>query len=154
VAPDILSSDHTNPENAAAHATPVVPSTRTNDDEPINLYSIEHSKDTKNTTTEEIPFVHEICIHGSKGKVTTKALFDGGAMVSAMSTPTFNRTQHKLGSTRPSKHVLQMANGAVTPSQQRWEGIVELGNTKIKGEFEVFNSNGGQWEFLFGKPLL
>jgi hypothetical protein len=46
-----------------------------------------------------------------------------------------------------------MADGAVLPSQQRWEGPIELGNVEVYGEFEVFDSKG-EWNFLFGKPLL
>jgi hypothetical protein len=123
-------------------------------DDTIDLYSIGQSKTTTNTTGEEAPFVHEINIIGPKGEVlTVRALFDGGAMVSAMCTTAFNKAQHRLGDTLQSKRWLRMADGTVVPSQRRWEGPIELGDAKVNGGFEVFDSKGG-WDFLFGKPLL
>ncbi|KAF8239135.1 hypothetical protein L208DRAFT_1011577, partial [Tricholoma matsutake] len=82
-----------------------------------------------------------------------KALFDGGVMVNVMCTSAFNRAWHLLGNTALSKCMLQMADGAVIPSQHKWEGPIELGNARVNAGFEVFNSRRG-WDFLFGKPLL
>jgi hypothetical protein len=135
------------------HATHAVSSTNMNDDI-SDLYSIEHLKTTKNITVEEVPFVHNIRIIGPKGEVALiKALFNGGAMVNAMCTSAFNRVKHHLGAMAQSKRLLRMADGAVVPSQWRWEGPIELGNTRVSAGFEVFDSKGG-WDFLFGKPLL
>jgi hypothetical protein len=152
VAPNSLSMGD-NPEIFATHATPVVSSMNVNNDV-IDLYLIRQSKTTMNTTGEEAPFVHEINIIGPKREVSTvRALFNGGAMVSAMCTTAFNRAQHRLGDTLQSRRGLRMADGTVVPSQRRWERPIELGNARVNGGFEVFDSKGG-WDFLFGKPLL
>src|ERR1700733_5167042 len=75
-------------------------------------------------------------------------------MVSAMGAATFNKAQHRLvDNTTRSKCLLRMADWTVIPSQRRWEGLVELGNARVAGGFEVFDSKGA-WEFLLGKPLL
>jgi hypothetical protein len=100
------SSTVANPEIFNTHATPVVSSTNVNDDI-IDLYSIEQSETTTNTTAEEAPFVHDIHIVGPEKEVlAVKALFDGGAMVSAMCTTAFNRIQHRLGNTIQTKRRL------------------------------------------------
>jgi hypothetical protein len=36
-----------------------------------------------------------------------------------------------------------MADGAVLPSQWRWEETIKLGSMKVNKEFEVFDSKGG-----------
>ena len=46
-----------------------------------------------------------------------------------------------------------MANGAIVKSLAHWRGWIMLGMIKGEGKFEVFDS-GGEWAFLFGKPLL
>jgi hypothetical protein len=46
-----------------------------------------------------------------------------------------------------------MANGTIVPSLAHWSGWITLGTIKAKDEFEVFDS-GGEWAFLFSKPLL
>lgn len=74
-------------------------------------------------------------------------------MVSAMSTTAFNGVRNLLDNVTKSRCQLRMVDGAVLPSQQRWEGPIELGNMEVYREFEVFDSKGG-WDFLFGKPLL
>ena len=152
VALDSLSTG-CNPENFANHATHVVSSMDMNSDL-IDLYSIKHSKTTESLTEEEVPFVHDIHITGhKKGKITIQALFNGGTIVSAMSMAAFYRVQNQLSNTTLSKCQLQMANGAVLPSQQRWEGPINLGQVEVIREFEVFDSKGG-WDFQFRKPLL
>ena len=152
MAPDPLSIGR-KPENFSTHATPVVSSTNMNDDT-IDLYSIERSETTKSSTVDEVPFIYNIHIIGlNRRRLKVKALFDGGAMVSAMSTTAFKGVQNQLGDMRQSKRRLRMADGAVLPSQWKWEGCIELGSVEVYGEFEVFDSKGG-WDFLFGKPLL
>ena len=84
------------PENSGMHATPVVSSTNMNNDI-IDLYSIERSETTKSSTADEVPFIHDIHIIGlNRRRITVKALFDGGAMVSAMSTTAFKGIQNQL----------------------------------------------------------
>jgi hypothetical protein len=120
-------------------------------DDIIDLYSMEPEECMK---AKERPFVHYISLHSKKGEITrTKALFDGGAMVAAMCASFFHCVKHRLGSWKPSYRQLRMANGVIIRSQAKWKGVIELGNIRIEGEFEVFNSDGG-WDFLFGKPLL
>jgi hypothetical protein len=46
-----------------------------------------------------------------------------------------------------------MVNRTIIPSQAVWRGTMVLGGMSFKGEFEVFDSNGG-CAFLFGKPLM
>jgi hypothetical protein len=46
-----------------------------------------------------------------------------------------------------------MANGNIVNPIGCWKGTVELGDTTVKGSFEVFDSGGG-WDFLFGKTLM
>ncbi|KAF8873067.1 hypothetical protein BD779DRAFT_1679411 [Infundibulicybe gibba] len=115
----------------------------------IDLYSVTHKE-----TPSETPFVHEITLHSADGDATpVQALFDGGAMEAAMCSTVFEQVKSRLGKWSASTKHLRIANGAITRSEARWEGIVELGGIKLEGGFEVFNSHGG-WSFLFGKPLL
>ena len=139
-------------KDSTTHATHAVPSTNMNEDV-TDLYSVGYSKTTKNTAAE-VPFIHNIHIIGPKGEIAIiKALFDGGAMVNAMCTSAFNKARHLLGNTALSKRLLRMADGAIIPSQRKWDGPIELGNARVTAEFEVFDSRRG-WDFLLGKPLL
>jgi hypothetical protein len=70
-----------------------------------------------------------------------------------MCTSAFNKAQHLLSNTALSKRLLQMADGAIIPSQRKWDGPIELGNARVTAEFEVFDSRRG-WDFLLRKPLL
>jgi hypothetical protein len=123
----------------------------------VDLYEVGHKTITRaicNDAATEIPFAHQIKIHGLQGEVVRlPALFDGAAMVAAMCTSLFNLVKHRLGSWQPSQKLLRMANGTIVPSQARWEGAIQLVNVTIRGSFEVFDS-GGSWAFLLGKPLL
>ena len=123
----------------------------------VDLYEVGHEAVTRKTCEDkktEIPFAHQIKIHGPQGEVVrTPALFDGAAMVAAMCTSLFKLVKHRLGSWQPSQRLLRMANGVIVPSQARWEGTIQLKDVAIKGSFEVFDS-GGSWAFLLGKPLL
>jgi hypothetical protein len=123
----------------------------------FDLYEVGHEKVTrkicKNSETE-IPFAHQIKIHGPQGEIVrVSALFDGAAMVAAMCVSLFNLVKHRLGTWKPSQRRLRMANGVIVPSQACWEGAIQLKDVVIKGSFEVFDS-GGSWAFLLGKPLL
>ncbi|KAG1824653.1 uncharacterized protein BJ212DRAFT_1260337, partial [Suillus subaureus] len=85
--------------------------------------------------------------------IRVTALFDKGAMISAMCSSFFEKIKHCLGNWTPSSKRLQMANGAIIPSHTTWRGEVEIKGIKAYGEFKVFDS-GGRWKFLFGKPML
>jgi hypothetical protein len=123
----------------------------------VDLYEVGHEMVTRevcNDTTTDIPFAHQIKIHGPQGElIRVSALFDGAAMVAAMCTSLFNLVKHRLGDWCPSQKLLRMANGMIVPSQARWVGAIQLANITIRGSFEVFDS-GGSWAFLLGKPLL
>ena len=123
----------------------------------VDLYEVGHETVTRkmcNDVRTEIPFAHQIKIHGPQGEIVrVLALFDGAAMVAAMCTTLFNSVKHRLGNWQPSRKLLRMANGTIIPSQARWEGTIQLSNIVIEGSFEVFDS-GGSWAFLLGKPLL
>ena len=100
------------------------------------------------------PFQQYISFEGPQGEIVCiKALFDEGAMVSAMCTSTFNRIKHRLHNWGSSMKRLRMVNGTIVPSRAVWKGEVSIKGIKTQGEFEVFDSGGG-WKFLFGKPLL
>ena len=123
----------------------------------FDLYEVGHEKVTRQICKDkgtEIPFAHQIKIHGPQGEIVrVSALFDGAAMVAAMCVSLFNLVKHRLGTWEPSQRHLRMANGVIVPSLARWEGTIQLKNVTVKGSFEVFDS-GGSWAFLLGKPLL
>jgi hypothetical protein len=73
-------------------------------------------------------------------------------MVVAMCVTVFEKVKHRLGEWRKSTRRLRMGNGVIVPSLAVWRGTMQLGATKIEGEFEVFDS-GGSWAFLLGKLL-
>ena len=87
----------------------------------FDLYEVGHESVTRKMCTEaetEIPFAHQIKIHGPQGEITqVSALFDGAAMVAAMCTSLFNHVKHRLGYWQPSQRRLRMANGTIVPSQ-------------------------------------
>lgn len=101
----------------------------------VDLYSVSHPKITKCAATEEeIPFVHNIDILGPNGEINrVRALFDGGVMVGAMCASVFNKIQHRLGNSEPSKCLLRMANRAIEPSKRRWGGLIKLGSVISQG---------------------
>jgi hypothetical protein len=123
----------------------------------VDLYEVGHKAVTSEIcedATTEIPFAHQIKIHGLQGEIVRlPALFDGAAMVAAMCTSLFNLVKHRLGSWQPSQKLLRMANGTIVPSHARWEGAIQLVDVIVRGSFEVFDSSGS-WVFLLGKPLL
>ena len=120
----------------------------------IDLYAIEGPEAEQRKRKPERPFVHEIQLHGPSGEtVWTRAVFDSGAMISAMCTTIFEQVRHRLAECRPSTRVLRMANGAQVKSLATWTGTVELEGIKTQNTFEIFDSGGG-WSFLFGKPML
>ncbi len=100
------------------------------------------------------PFLHSITLLSTTSNpIQLNALFDDGAMISAMSMNVYNRVRDQLGGWHSSQRHLRMADGSIVPSIARWEGIIILGSSQCHGQFEVFDSNGS-WSFLFGKPLL
>jgi hypothetical protein len=123
----------------------------------IDLYEVGHKTVTRTMCEDpetEVPFAHQIQLHGPQGEIVRiQALFDGAAMVAVMCVSLFNQVKHRLGNWQPSRKLLRVANGTLMPSQARWEGTIQLADITIKGSFEVFDS-GGSWAFLLGKPLL
>lgn len=123
----------------------------------FDLYEVGHELvtcDSCSDTTVEIPFSHQLKLHGPQGVVVQiPALFDGAAMVPAICISLFNLVKHCLGSWQPSCKLLRMANGVIVPLQACWVGAMQLKGMKVEGSFEVFDS-GGSWAFLLGKPLL
>ncbi|THH13172.1 hypothetical protein EW146_g7017 [Bondarzewia mesenterica] len=117
----------------------------------IDLYTV---ADPNSPNKQCTPFVHEISLDGPNGEVVRmRSLFDDGAMVGAMCSTIFAKIKHRLSGWGRSTKRLRMADGTVIKSEARWQGTIQLGSVRAKGEFEVFNSGGG-WSFLFGKPLL
>lgn len=85
--------------------------------------------------------------------VRVRALFDDGAMVSAMCTSVFEKIKHRLHNWSESQRRLRMANGNIVRAVAKWTGTVRIEGAKAQSTFEVFDS-GGSWGFLFGKPML
>lgn len=123
----------------------------------IDLYEVGHEKVTCKLCEDgekEIPFTHQIKIHGLQGEIVQlSALFDGAAMVAAMCTSLFKLVKHCIGKWHPSRRRLRMVNGMIVLSQARWERVMELKDISINVSFDIFDS-GGSWAFLLGKPLL
>ena len=100
------------------------------------------------------PFTHQLKIKAKGGEIVrVKANFDDGALANAMSTSKFNEIKHRLGHYGPSSRRLRMADGSIVKPAAAWHGEMEISGVQVEGSFEVFES-GGNWEFLFGKPLL
>jgi hypothetical protein len=122
----------------------------------IDLYSVGHEEVTRAMCKEgiEVPFQHTLRLLGPQGEIVrVSALFDGCAMVSAICATVFEKVKHRLGQWSKSTKRLRMGNGMIVPSLAVWHGKMQLGNTTVEGEVEVFDS-GGSWAFLLGKPML
>ncbi|KAG2743044.1 hypothetical protein P692DRAFT_20689017, partial [Suillus brevipes Sb2] len=116
----------------------------------VDLYATEDGETYQVCT----PFLQHISFTGPRGEIVrVKALFDEGAMISAMCATTFDQVKHRLGNWGPSTKRLRMANGTIVPSRAVWRGEIVIAGVKTSGEFEVLKSGGG-WKFLFGKLLL
>jgi hypothetical protein len=121
-----------------------------------DLYSVGHPhiKKPQLENGEAIPFIHRIELEGPKGElVRVRALFDDGAMVSAMCISIFKKIKHRLHNWSPSDRHLRMANGSIVKAVAKWTGVIRVEGVKARSTFEVFDS-GGSWGFLFGKPTL
>lgn len=117
----------------------------------VDLYAVGAKIEEEGKTTK--PFIHQVRIHGPKGEIVRVwATFDEGALREAMSTTTFEKAKHRMGALLPSGLLLRMANGTIVRSRGRWEGVIEINGTSVKGSFEVFDSMGA-WDFLLGKRL-
>ena len=117
----------------------------------VDLYAVGAKINEKGNTTR--PFVHQIRLHGLKGEIVRVwATFDEGALMEVMSTSTFEKSKHRIGKLQPSVLLLRMANGTIVKSLGRWEGVIEIEGTNVRGSFEVFDSLGA-WDFLLGKRL-
>ena len=100
------------------------------------------------------PFTHQLKIKAKGGEIVhVKANFDDGALANTMSTSKFNEIKHRLGHYGPSSRRLRMADGSIVKPAAAWHGEMEISGVQVEGSFEVFESQGN-WEFLFGKPLL
>ena len=115
----------------------------------IDLYSV-----GSDGSVPEKPFIHQVLFNGPNGEIVRiQGLFDNSAMVRVMDSMVFSKVKNRLGHIIPPKHRLQMANGAIVPLLACWRGQITLGTVQAEGEFKVFDS-GGQWAFLFSKPML
>lgn len=116
----------------------------------VNLYSV-------HLPTHEQPchpFIQNMSLIDSAHPACTfHALIDDGALANAMSEALYLRVKDTINGWYKSTRHLRMADGTVVPSLATWRGTVRFGNLQRFASFEVFRSNG-DWEFLFGKPLL
>ena len=100
------------------------------------------------------PFIHHLNILADEGDtIKIRANFDDGALANAMSISTFNKVKQWLGRYIPSSRWLRMADGTLIEPMAVWEGRIEIAGVIVHRAFEVFDS-GGNWDFLFRKPLL
>jgi hypothetical protein len=124
--------------------------------EVIDLYSVRHTRVTRTQLerSEAIPFIHQIELEGPQGEIVrVRALFDDGAMISAMCTSVFEKVKHRLNNWSRLQRRLRMVNGDIVEAVARWTGTVQIEGIKAQSTFEVFNSRGN-WGFLIGKLTL
>ena len=108
-------------------------------------------QDPKNTVQ---PFIQQLNIMAEGGEtVRVWANFDDGALANAMLLAKFNAIKHHLGHYKASSRLLRMVDGTIVRPRAVWEGEMEIKGIRVHSSFEVFDS-GGNWEFLFGNPLL
>ena len=92
---------------------------------------------------ETKPFRHRVHLLGPQGKrVRVWANIDNGAMREVMSSATFEKVKHRLGTTKPSTQLLRVANGVIVQSTARWEGEIEVNGVRTNVGFEGFDSGG------------
>lgn len=121
-----------------------------------DLYSIGHQEVTKTQLEngEAVPFIHRIELDSPKGEIIRiRALFDDGAMVSAMCTLIFQKVKHQLHNLMQSNKHLCMADGSIIRPIGKWTGTIRIKGIKTQSTFEVFDS-GKSWGFVLGKPTL
>ncbi|KAK1222436.1 hypothetical protein PQX77_014721 [Marasmius sp. AFHP31] len=63
------------------------------------------------------------------------------------------KVKDRIGGWGQSRKWMRMADGALVPGVASWHGKVRVKGLEMETTLEVFDS-GGQWDFLFGKPLL
>ena len=147
--------EHIGQRNEHCEVTSTVPNvlTSTTESDVVDLFDIgvnEMKEGIENTK----PFRHRVHFRGPRGEIVRVwANVDNGAMKEVMSSQTFHKVKHKLGTWKPSSQLLRIANGEIIQSQARWEGEIEVNGVRAKTAFKVFDS-GGKWDFLFGKTLL
>ena len=74
-------------------------------------------------------------------------------MNEVLSSATFKRVGHRLGTSTPSSQLLRVAKGVIVQSEAKWKGEIEVNGVRAEVVFEVFDS-GGKWDFFFRKTLL
>jgi hypothetical protein len=147
---DVREDQHLNPTESSQPTANIIRQAINKQCDVVNLYLM----DEESARRMCLPFLQNTSFAGLQGEIVrVKALFDEGAMISAMCSATFDKVKHRLGNWAPSSKSLCMANGTIVPSQAKWKGKVMVRGIRTQGEFEVFDSGGG-WSFLFGKPML
>lgn len=135
--------------DTVSHVVPTTPESKN----VVDLFGIGASK-IKEGGVETKPFTHQVRFHGPQGEIVRVwANVDDGAMREVMSSATFEKVKHRLGTSQPSSQLLRVANGVIVKSEAKWKGKVEVNGIRTEVTFEVFDS-GGKWDFLFGKTLL
>ena len=119
----------------------------------VNWFTIDASKNKKEKD-ETKPFIHQVQFHGPQGEIVwVWANIDDSAMKEVMSSETFRKVSHRLGTALLSSQLLRVANRTVIQSEAKWKRKVEVKGVSTDVVFEAFDS-GGKWDFLFGKTLL
>ncbi|KAL0067258.1 hypothetical protein AAF712_005654 [Marasmius tenuissimus] len=97
--------------------------------------------------------MHVELVDGEKKAVLMSGMVDDGAMIVGLSKEVYEKIKDEIGGWGESKRWMRMADGALVPGVANWQGTVRVKGLEVEAMLEVFNS-GGQWDFLFGKPLL
>ena len=119
----------------------------------INLFSIGASTE-KDIKGKVEPFIHQVQFHRHQGEIVRVwANVDDGAMREVMSSATFRKVKHRLGTTSPTTQLLHVVNGMIIKSEAKWEGRIEINGISANIAFKIFSSSK-KWDFLFGKTLL
>ena len=124
--------------------------TFTTESDILDLFDI-GANETKEGIGNTKPFRHRVHFRGPRGEIVRVwANIDDGAMKEVMSSQTFHKVKHKLGTWKPSSQLLRIANREIIQSQAKWEGVIEVNSIGAKTMFEVFYS-GGRWDFFIRK---
>ncbi|KAK1234698.1 hypothetical protein PQX77_002095 [Marasmius sp. AFHP31] len=115
----------------------------------IDVYSVQQ---VRSRVSE--PFRVDVeLIDGERKATLVCGMIDDGAMVVGLSKQQYERIKDEIGGWGQSKRWMRMADGALVPGVASWQGVVRVKGLEMETALEVFDS-GGQWDFLFGKPLL
>jgi hypothetical protein len=108
---------HSEISNTVSHVITTIPESNV-----VDLFGIGANKIRREETR---PFIHQVRFYGPQGEVIRVwANIDDGAMREVMSTATFEKVKHRLGTITPSSQLLRVANGTIVQSEAKWKGEI------------------------------